>query len=67
MKEQVLDVPSQEVISKDNASVKVNGVVFYQIVDSQNRLMREVNDLDWAITNLVVTNLRTVLGFYGFR
>ena len=61
MKEQVLDVPSQEVISKDNASVKVNGVVFFQVVDSP-KAAYEVNDLDWAITNLVVTNLRTVLG-----
>ena len=61
MKEQVLDVPSQEVISRDNASVKVNGVVFYQVVDSP-KAAYEVNDLDWAITNLVVTNLRTVLG-----
>ena len=61
MKEQVLDVPSQEVISRDNASVKVNGVVFYQVVDSP-KAAYEVNDLDWAITNLVVTNPRTVLG-----
>ena len=61
MKEQVLDVPSQEVISKDNASVKVNGVVFFQVVDPP-KAAYEVNDLDWAITNLVVTNLRTVLG-----
>jgi len=61
MKEQVLDVPSQEVISKDNTSVKVNGVVFYQLVYSP-KAAYEVNDLDWAITNLVITNLRTVLG-----
>lgn len=61
MKEQVLDVPSQEVISKDNASVRVNGVVFFQVVNSA-KAAYEVNDLDFAVTNLVVTNLRTVLG-----
>ncbi len=61
MKEQVLDVPSQEVISRDNASVRVNGIVFFQVIDSAKSAY-EINNLDFAITNLVVTNLRTVLG-----
>ena len=59
--EQVLDVPSQEVITKDNAMVKVDGVVFFQIQDPV-RAAYQIHDLYEGILNLVMTNIRTVIG-----
>jgi regulator of protease activity HflC (stomatin/prohibitin superfamily) len=61
MMEQVLDIPGQEIITKDNAMISTDGVVFFQVLDAA-KAAYEVSDLYNAVLNLVTTNLRTVMG-----
>jgi regulator of protease activity HflC (stomatin/prohibitin superfamily) len=61
MMEQVLPVPSQEVITRDNAMVTVDGVAFYQVMDAA-KASYEITDLQNAVINMTMTNIRTVMG-----
>jgi len=61
MKEQVLDIPGQDVITRDNAMVRVDGVNFFQILDAA-KSSYEVDLLEHSIVNLTMTNIRTVMG-----
>jgi regulator of protease activity HflC (stomatin/prohibitin superfamily) len=61
VQETVLEIPAQNVITKDNASVIVDGIVFYQVIDAA-RASYEVQDLESAVTNITMTNIRTAIG-----
>jgi regulator of protease activity HflC (stomatin/prohibitin superfamily) len=61
VQETVLEIPAQNVITKDNASVVVDGIVFYQVLDA-SRAAYEVRNLQAAVTNITMTNIRTAIG-----
>ena len=61
MQENVLDIPGQKVITKDNATVQVDAVAFFQVIDAA-RAAYEVQNLNLAMTNLALTNIRSVMG-----
>ncbi len=61
MKEQVMDIPAQDVITRDNAQVGVDGVAFYQILNAA-KAAYEVDNLEHSMINLTMTNIRTVMG-----
>lgn len=61
VQETVLEIPAQNVITKDNASVVVDGILFYQVLDA-SRAAYEVQNLKAAVTNITMTNIRTAIG-----
>ena len=61
MREQVIDVPPQEIITEDNVVVTIDAVIYYQVVDAK-RALYEIEDFELAIVKLAQTTLRNIVG-----
>jgi regulator of protease activity HflC (stomatin/prohibitin superfamily) len=61
MREQVIDVPLQEIITEDNVVVTIDAIIYYQVIDAK-RAIYEIEDFELAIVKLAQTTLRNIVG-----